>query len=251
MNFLVSAICFSLFYYFADTAAFWARVFLVVGITGVLLFLNTFIPSNKVMPSDGYFLFNLGRNKNTTMRRGFWSVSRIQALIAEGSRPRDIPTELFDWVDTAKISNPFVFGTACYQYAYLLDKQELGEAMVLMQTLRDNSNDIPDMMKMSLYCDLLFRELIGECRKEEIDRLYDKKLKDYVKAAHYEINVQLLMYAYARLVLKDAAKAKEHLDLFHKACAMPLQSGFVPGGQELIALIDTIVESTVENEIVN
>ena len=242
VNFLVSAICLSLFFYLAGTAPFWARAFLVVGVIGAFLGLVTFIPTNDPLPSDGYFLFNLGKTKNTVMRRGMWSCSRMQALVAEGTRPRDIPTDFFDWVDTGNITDMFVFGAANFQYSYLLDKQELSDARSLMQTLCDNLQGVPEMHKMSCYCELLFHELIGECRQEEIDRLYDKNLKDYIKAAQSEVSVQRTMYAYARLVSKDADKAKEHLALFHKACTAPFQSGIVPGERALIAFIDAIAE---------
>jgi len=246
-NFLASAICFSLFYNLAGTVDFWSRAFLVTGIASAFLGLTNFVPHNVISPSDGYFIFNLGKEKHTAMRRGVWSCFRTQGLIAEGSRPRDIPAELFSWVDVSDISDPFTMETAKNRYEYLLDRQELGEAKLLIQALCDHLQDAPEMQKMSCYCELLFHELIGECRQEEIDRLYDEKLKKYIKAAHSEISAQRLMYAYARLVLRDAAKAKEHIDLFHKACAMPLQLGFAPGGQELIALIDTIADQRESN----
>ena len=245
VNFLVSAICFSLFYHLAATAPFGARAFLVAGIAGAFLGLVNLIPHNISAPSDGYILFNMGKEKNTALRRGLWSCFRFQALIAEGKRPQDIPTELLDWVVIENIKDPFVFGTACNRYRYLLDRQELNEARTLMQTLSNKLNDLPDVLKLSCHCELLFLELIGECRQEEIDRLYTKELKGYIKAAHAEIEVRRLMYAYSRLVLKDAGKIKENLDLFHKAIAIPIQSGFALGEQELITLIDTIADKNV------
>ncbi len=240
-NFLMSAMGFSLFYSLAATADLWARAFLVFGILAAFLGLTNFIPLNVVAPNDGYLFFNLGRAKNAAMRHGYWSSGRIQAFIAEGTRPRDIPVNLFNWVDTEDISDLFVMETACNRYKYLLDRQELSEARALIQALYDNPHSF-DMQKMSCHCELLFHELIGECRQAEIDRLYTEELKNYIKAAHSEISVQRLLYAYARLAIKDDTIAEEHLDLFHKACVMPLQSGLVPGEQELIALIDTLAD---------
>jgi hypothetical protein len=242
VNFLICIICIFLFYYLADTSDFLARGFLVIGISGAFFGLINFIPNNVVLPNDGYIFFNLGREKNAVMRQGYWSASRTQALIAEGTRPRDIPKELFDWVDIDNICDPFALDTARNNYNFLLDRQELIEARKLMQGICNNSHRFPDMMKLSLYCELLFHELMGECRQEEIERLYDKNLKDYIKAAHSEICVQRLMYAYALLFLKDTVKANEYLDLFHKACTKPLQSAFLSGEQELITLINTIAD---------
>jgi len=237
-NFLVSCIFLGLFYHFAGTSDFWARVFLVFGVVGVYCGVANIIPHKYISPSDGYLLFNLGRAKNAEMRRGLWSCLRVQGLVASGTRPRDIPVEMFDWVDIDNIGDPFTMETAKKRYEYLLDRQEYDEAGKLVKTLCDNQQETPEVIKMPLYCELLFHELIGECRQEEIDRLYDKNLKEFIKGAHLEVVVQRLMYAYACLVLKDAAKAEEHLELFHKACDMSIQSGAVPGEQELIALID-------------
>jgi len=174
------------------------------------------------------------------MRQGYWSASRTQALIAEGLRPRDIQPKLFDWVDIENICDPFTLDTARNHYNYLLDRQELTEAKILMQTICNNVNNFPEMMKMSLYCEILFHELINECRQEEIERLFDKNLKDYIKAAQSEISVQRVMYAYARLFLKDTKKANEYMSLFDKACTKPFQSAYVSGEQELITLINKI-----------
>jgi len=240
VNFIVGAVCFILVYCLADTAGLWARAFLVIGIIGVFLGLVNFIPHKVVAPNDGYMLFNLGKKKNSEMRRGCWSGFRIQALNVEGYRPRDIPSELFDWADTSNISDIFVFDTVYKRYEYLLDKQELTEARSLMQTLCEKSSNVPDMQKYPCYCELLFHELIGECRQEEIERLYTKELKDYIKAAPSELNMRRFLYAYAMLALKDETKAKEYLDLFNKACAESIWSGTVRGEQALIMLIDTI-----------
>ena len=243
VNFLLSAGSFCLFYYLAGVAGFWARAFLVSGIVGAYLSLINFLPLNTgAVLSDGYVLFNLGKEKNTTTRRGCWSLSRINALSAEGVRPRDIPTELFDWVDIDDISNIFVLATALNRYNYLLDKQEMNQARTLMQVLCDSPYNVSKMQKMSCYCELLFHELIGECRQEEIDRLYTKELRVHIKATHSQTDVQRIMYAYARLALKDAALAKEYLDLFDKACAFSIWSGTVLAEQELIAFIDAIEE---------
>ena len=64
MNFLVSAVCFILFYNLAHTDL-WARAFLVIGIAGVFLGLINFMPlSTGGAFSDGYALFNLSHEKS-------------------------------------------------------------------------------------------------------------------------------------------------------------------------------------------
>ena len=203
--------------------------------------LINFIPTNAGGAfSDGYVLLNVGKEKHAATRRCCWSLFRVQALDTRSVRPRDIPPVLFDCGDVDNINDIFVLATALNQYKYLLDRQEMDKARALSQVLCSNLHDIFKTQKMSCYCDLLFHEIIGKCRQEEIDRLYTEKLKDYIKLARSDISVQRIIYAYARLVLKDAAQAKACLDLFHKSCACSIWFGTVICEQELIALVDTV-----------
>jgi Peptidase family M50. len=240
VNFLFSIICLILFYQLADVSGLWAEIFLIIGLLGVLIGVLNLIPSNLVAPSDGYALFNMGKEENTTLRHGFWSCSSIQALDTEGVRPRDIPIELYDWIDMNNVNNVFVLGTAGNQYKSLLDKQEFDQARELMRFLCDNTQNISELQRISFNIDLLFHELTNECRQEEIDRLYTEKLKKFIKLARTDTSVQRVLYAYARLALKDDIKAKEHLDLFNKACARSIFSGTVLCEQELVAYVDAI-----------
>jgi len=241
VNFLVSAGSFGLFCYLAGTADSWARAFLIAGIVGAFLGLVNFIPTSVGGAfSDGYALFNMNKEKNAGARRGCWSVFRVYALDTQGVRPRDIPAELFDWVDTSDINDIFVLATALNQYKYLLDRREMDKAEALMQALCDNQHSVFETQKRSCYCDLLFHELIGECRQEELARLFTKELRAYTEAARSDFCVQRIMYAYARLALMDAAKAKEYLDSFHKTCASSIWSGAAIAEHELIALVDSI-----------
>jgi len=125
VNFLLSFICLILFYCFAGIAAFWAKAFLVSGIVGAFLGIINFIPINTgVALSDGYVVFNLGKEKNKTTRLACWSIFRINALDAEGVRPRDIPAELFNSIDVGNINDIFVLLSALYQYKYLVTSKK-------------------------------------------------------------------------------------------------------------------------------
>jgi len=240
MNFLICAVCFALLFFLADISGFVAIVFLFTGIWGIFLGVLNFIPLNNVLPSDGYILFHMGKEENASMRRGFWSGNRVQILDTEGVRPRDIPTELFDWVDKDNVKDVFTLGTAGIQYKYYLDGRELDRARALMQSLCNNSSNIPKVQMDSGYCDLLFQEMVNECREGAIDRLYTKGVKDFMSIARSEMNVQRTLYAHALLVLKDPVKAKKHLSLFQRACASSIWSGTAIMELELVALVDEI-----------
>ena len=241
MNFLIVIVCFGAFYYLAETADLWARAFLIIGLVGTLLGVLNLVPSNISLPSDGYILFTAGKKENDSMLRGFWSCLNIQKMDVEDVRPREIPVELFNWVENDS-SNVYAIETAYRRYRYILDKQELDQAGEMLRSLYNNLQNISDIQKESFHCDLLFHEMIEGCRQEEIDRLYTKQLQKYMKFTRTEISTQRVLYAYARLVLKDTTKTKEHLDLFNKACTRSIWSGGMHCERDMIALIDKIAD---------
>ena len=240
VNFLIGAVCFILLFSIAGISGFAAVVLLFTGIWGIGLGVLNLVPINTILPNDGYIFFHMGKEENASMRRGFWSGNRVQILDTEGVRPRDIPTELFDWVDKDNVKDVFTLGTAGIQYKYYLDGRELDRARALMQSLCNNSSNIPKVQMDSGYCDLLFQEMVNECREGAIDRLYTKGVKDFMSIARSEMNVQRTLYAHALLVLKDPVKAKKHLSLFQRACASSIWSGTAIMELELIALVDEI-----------
>jgi len=239
MNFLFSGLCFWLFWLLPSP---WSAVFLVSMILGVFIGLTNIIPL-KIggVPNDGYNLFRLRSKKNTATRHGLWVILRANALLASGVRARDFPSAWFDGLDLDHLSDPMVAGIAAMKYNYLLDQGAFEEARALAQTLLDTPR-LLELYKNEMRCELLFFELIFECRKAEIEGLYTKELAAYIKATFSYASRQRLLFAYALLFLQDAVLAAEHLDLFQKACAKSASLGEIPGEQELVAYVYEVAD---------
>ena len=240
MNVLVGALCLWLFFL---VPSFWKAAFLTAAVLGVGMGLINIIPLRVGgIPNDGYNLLTLRRKQNAAARHAFWVMLRANAMVASGSRAREFPAQWFDWIDMAHLDDPLVASAAVLRYNYLLDSGELAEARSLLQTLFDTATELPSVIRNELRCELLFHELIHECREEEIDRLYTGALKDYIKITFTYASRQRLLYAYARLFTKDAEQAEAHLELFREACKKSASLGEIPGEQELVALVDEIAE---------
>ena len=243
MNFLFGALCLWLFLLLPMP---WSAAFLVSAVIGLFSGLVNIIPL-KVggVPNDGYNLFLLGREKNTAARQAFWLVLRANAMLASGIRARDFPASWFDGLDLDQLADPMMANLAAMRYNYLLDQGAFQEARALARRLLDTPNML-ELFKNEMRCELLFFELIFECREDEIKRLYTADLKAYINATSAHAARQRLLYAYARLFLKDAAQGLVHLALFHKACAKSASLGEIPGEQELIAYIDQIAQQRTD-----
>ena len=76
--------------------------------------------------------------------------------------------------------------------------------------------DILPIFKNEAKCERMFFELIGDVTAEEIEKRYDKKLQQYVKATSIYPSRQRLLYAYYRLCKKDDKKATECMQKLEK-----------------------------------
>lgn len=232
--------CFFLFLWLGDP---WGAPFLTGTLCGLFGGISNVIPLRvNGMPNDGYNIRLLGRAQNAAVRRAFWVDARANAMLADGGRARDFPAAWFDWIDLHNIADPLVASAAFLRYNYLLDRMELDEARAFAHMLVDHAA-LPQRSQNELRCELLFHELINECRAEEIERLYTEDLQRYIQVTAAYVSHQRLLYAYACLFTKDAAQAEMHLALFYQACNNSASLGEIPGEKELIAWVDKIAEA--------
>jgi len=225
------------------TSGLLSAVFLLGAAWGVLIGLVNIIPLKiSGIPNDGYNVF---RQSSPAARRALGVVLRANAAMANGMRPRDFPVAWFDWVEPEDVDGPMLGSVAILRYHYLLDRQDFAEAEALIKTLLD-TDKLVELHGNELRCERLFLELVGACRAEEVERLYTKKLQDYIKATSIYVSRQRLLYAYARLFTKVPATAAKHLALFEKACTTSGSLGEIPGERELITYVDAIADQRLE-----
>ena len=245
MSLLLAGICALLFFQAASFFTSWAKVFLIIGLKALIDFIMNLVPINADgIWNDGYILFNLGKEKNKEVRLRYWQNLRVQGFISEGNRPRDIPETYYKWANiNKKIEDYFTFDAGLIQYKHLMDKGELTQAHKCLQTFANHLDDSLSQNQSLLDLELIFHELIGKCREEKIKELDTKEMNEYVKNVGLNESVQRISYAYARLLSKDSALAKKHLELFEMACANSVNLGSIPGERELVKLVDQIASS--------
>ena len=245
MNFIFSALFLALYFFFPSFSGSWTLTMLA-GV-GVFLGLLNLLPLNMGVPNDGHNALHLGKDEVT--RRAFWSILNVNALMSQGVRIRDVPTDQYflDKIDFCnQNTNALIIGVVVQHFNWLMDRHEFAEAKVLAENLLSKSDKLIDVQKNELRCELLFLELIGECRKEEIERLYTADLKKYIKATSIYTSRQRLLYAYAKLFLNDATEAAKALAKFSKNCLSHPFDADIIHDRELIALVDELADQSTQ-----
>ena len=237
MNFLVSAISLALYFIFFPT--YW--IFVTFAGVGIFLGIINIIPLNiGGIANDGYDV--LKRLKSDAERRSFWHLCRFyEDMIIKDVRPRDMSDEQLALLSSKENQdNDLDVVVEIFRLNRLCDRHEFEKAKILTEKLLNTSDDMIALVKNDLICALLFLELIGECRKEEVERLYTKELKDYIKTTSSYPSRQLLLYAYAKLFLQDDTEATKALEKFNKVALSYPFGGEVEGDRELIELVDKL-----------
>ena len=241
MNFIFSAL--SMGIYFILPSGSW--ILMMFAIVGAIVGLLNILPLNLGIPTDGHNAVTLGKNK--LAHRTFWTVLNINSLITKGFRYRDIPVEEFNFLDDIHLNhqernNALVIGVETNKFEWLMDRREFNEAKILVERLVNTTDKMLDIQKNGLLCELLFIELISECRKEEIERIYTSNLQKYVKTTSSYVAVQRLLYAYSKLFLNDDAEAAKILEKFNKICLTYPFDGEIVSNKELIKLVDILAD---------
>jgi hypothetical protein len=222
------------------TTAYIASVFVIVAVVGVLIGLSNIIPLKLGGISNDGMNAVLCR-KDMQIRRAMWIQLKFAALITQGVRVRDIPQE---WVENIGIPKDpvtgFLTGLRC---SYLLEKGEFVQLQKYAHEILEAAADSKGMMELhknELRCELLFCELIGECRTDEVEKLYTEKLREHIKGLSTHLSRRRLMYAYERLFTKNNVKAEKALTDFEKACLHTPFEGEIAGERELVELVDSV-----------
>ncbi len=159
--------------------------------------------------NDGYNLLSLG--KDEAAAKAFWQQLRINRLQSDGIRLKDMDEALFDSAQLEAEGNPLIDQLKLFWMQRLMDEKRFDEAMQWGRTL-GNSKGLLDLLRYMVNVEMLYLELIGECREDLVRMRYTKELKKYLKMVKGYPSTPRLKYAYAvRFVHSEkmAAKAKE------------------------------------------
>ena len=249
MNIIFGGLALASYFVFPIGAGLW-WVFIPFAFVGIIVGIINIIPLSGTVPNDGHNIVMLG--KNEVARRAFWLVLYINAQITKGLRFRDVVLqEQLDFLNSddpndEHRNNSVIASARTFQIGWLMDMQRFKEAKNFIEHFLKSTEKLPEIYKNELNCELLFLELIDECRKEEIERLYTEDLQKYIKATASYMSRQRLLYAYFKLFLNDETQATKTLEKFNKTCTFTPLIGEIAAERELIELVDNLANNRIK-----
>lgn len=219
-------------YMLISTNIFFSLLEIMMIVVGICMFLFNIIPMGS---NDGHNLFILLKNKYA--RYAFWSQLNVYALSIKGIRLKDMPEEYFLF-DINQDLKDLLICTQAYQVcSYYLDKNDFDTMRKIAMKVIDTEG-VPEVFRNELQCEVLYVELITDCRKDVIDKLYTLKLSQYIERAKKHISKQRLLYAYERLFLVDDELANDRLEKFNLQAKLNPYPIEVESEKKLMNLID-------------
>ena len=216
-----------------------ATIWTFVGV-GIYLALVNLIPLKFVgIDNDGSNLFTC--SKSAIARRTFWVQLKVIDQLTQGIPISEMPPE---WFEPPAMPLCHISGAvAGIRLSYLLDKGEFEQSKNYAQQVLDSPGKTLEIHKNELLCELLFLELIDQCRPEEIKRLYTKEVQSHIKALSTHLSKRRIIYAYQKLFTKDEKKTKRALSDFEKTCETTPYLGEIISERKLVDLVNELSKS--------
>ena len=178
-------------------------------ICGFFLALMNGIPLKMSgITNDAYNLILMHRDLNT--RKYLALQLSVNAEVQKGMRLKDMPDEWFPNDEVTDYKNIMQVAVKLLYISRYVDRKEFKTAQSLFSEIEQHKEEIVGLYVKEIECELLFLELIGERRQEEVERLYTDRTKRYIQ--RYKIMMsskQRLLCALALYWENRPERAKE------------------------------------------
>lgn len=155
--------------------------------------------------NDGYNMLYL--NRNMLSKRSIVLQLRANAMIQNGTRPKDMPDRWFGWKTDIDYKNPLEVAIPLMHASRLIDEMKFEEAFNEFQELYSHNGEIMQLYVNEIACELLFCALcIGNT--DLARQLLTPKLQKYIEAySKVMSSKKRILCAIALFIDDDRAKA--------------------------------------------
>lgn len=149
----------------------------------------------------------LQRNENS--KRAMLMQLRINALIQEGVRPKDMPEEWFRQDEEVNYKDALQVAVSLMAASRFQDLEEWDAAYTTLEEIMKHKDEILGTYVKEVACELLFTSLIKGMNEQAV-QLYTNELKSYINKYKKVMSAkQRTLCAIALYQEKDAPKARE------------------------------------------
>ena len=147
--------------------------------------------------------------KDSKSKQALVTQLRINALVQEGMRPKDIPAEWFSQTEDINYKDALQVTIALMSASRLLDCEEWEAAYNAFEKIMSHRHEVIGLLIKENACELLFTALVTK-RTARAEELYTDELDTYIRQyKDVTSSKQRLLCALALYRDKDTAKAKE------------------------------------------
>ena len=195
----------------SNSSPYIQSLWLGFALVGFILAITNGIPQKiEGMPNDGYNIKMIKEDEQS--KYAFFVQLRVNALLSEGVRLKDLPLEMVHVKDAEDFSNPLKASRGFLEYYWHLDHldfERAGEVLALATPYLDQM--IP-LYRNELNGERLFMELIGDADPTKIDKIYDIDIQTYMSKMNLMPNKKRIFMAYEGIYKKNQEKAKAYYE---------------------------------------
>ncbi|MFL2104234.1 hypothetical protein [Desemzia sp. FAM 23991] len=170
------------------------------------------------IPNDGYNLYLLLKNQEN--KYAFYTQLKINALMTQGKRVKDIPLTTLQLEGEKDYSNPLKVAMYLLEYNWYIDQLKFEEARLCLTAFDPYIEEMSVLYKNELTCERLFLELIQDADPFVVKKFYTKELQKYIKMTTYLPNKKRLMMAYEAFHQRNYPKAMEYYNELQKTATI-------------------------------
>ena len=222
LNLISAALCVIL--YFPARAVPYLPLFLLMGaiVVAVYALMNGIPLRLGAVDNDGYNAWSMG--KDPAALRAFWLQLKLNALLTQGVRLKDMPEEWFQIPEGENLNNSMTAALGVFACNRMMDAHRFQSARAAMEKLLAAHSALIGIYRNLLLNDLLYCELLFENRPDRIKRMLTNGQKKFMKAMKTYPAILRTAYAYTLLAQQDekqAAQIKQKFEAIGRAYPYP------------------------------
>ncbi len=233
---LISAI---LFVVFSDVV-FLSECFLIFALFGFTFALINGVPmKNTPIGNDGTNALETERSSEA--KRAMLVQLKINELVQNGMRMKDMPAELFEYTTGAESRSGMEAALPVFMCNRLLDQHRFDEAKILAKNLISSRSKAVGIHKNLLTCDAIYIELISKNDADTVRKLYTKEIKAFMRSMKNFPSVIRTEYALQLLHFQCKEKADDEKKRFEKTAKTYPSASDIASERELISIASEMI----------